>query len=89
MIPVLILVSDCRPNVSIRGHDPVEEAKEVCRIIRAEAINSLVIDTENEFIQLRLGSQLAEIMDGQYYKLNQLQASEIEGAVRSYLQKGY
>ena len=64
----------------------MEEAKEVGRKIRAEGINTLVIDSEQDFITLGLAKELAEIMEAQYYKLEALQVQEIETAVRSFLQ---
>lgn len=85
MVPVLILVSDCRANVALHGGDPVEEAKELGRILRYEGINALVIDTEKDFIELGLAKEIAEAMGAKYYKLNQLEAFEIEGVVRNYL----
>jgi len=85
-VPVLVLVTDGRANVSLNGGDPVEEAKEVGRKIRAEGINTLVIDSEQDFITLGLAKELAEIMEAQYYKLEALQVQEIETAVRSFLQ---
>ena len=85
-VPVLVLVTDGRANVSLNGGDPVEEAKEIGRKIRAEGINTLVIDSEQDFITLGLAKELAEIMEAQYYKLEALQVQEIETAVRSFLQ---
>ena len=56
------------------------------RKIRADCIYTLVIDSEQDFITLGLAKELAEIMEAQYYKLEALQAQEIETAVRSFLQ---
>lgn len=85
MLPVMVLVSDCRANVSLHGGDPIEEAKELGRKLKAEGINSLIIDTEKDFIELGLAKEMAEAMEAQYYKISDLESYEIEGAVRNYL----
>lgn len=85
MVPVLVLVSDGRANVSLGGGDPVEEAKELGRKMRAEGINGLVIDSEKDFIELGLARELAEVMEARYFKLEDLKSQEIEGAVRSFI----
>jgi magnesium chelatase subunit D len=88
MVPVSVLVSDCRANVSLYGGDPVEEAKELGRKLKAEGINVLIIDSEKDFIELGLAKELAEAIGAKYYKLSDLESLEIEGAVRTYLGGG-
>ncbi|MCX7841806.1 MAG: magnesium chelatase subunit D family protein [Clostridia bacterium] len=83
IIPLIVLVSDGRANVSLKNDNPVEEALSAAKTIRAEGIRSLVIDTENDFIKLGLASKIAKAMGAEYLKLDELEQKEIESAVRS------
>ena len=83
MIPIIVLVSDGRANVSFKGDDPVEEALNVARMVAAEGIRSLVIDTENDFIKLGIPLKIAQAMDCEYYRLEDLEGDGIEYAVRN------
>ncbi|MCU6396684.1 VWA domain-containing protein, partial [Enterobacter quasiroggenkampii] len=49
MVPVLVLVSDGRTNSSLNNGDPYEEALEIANKIASENIQSIVIDTEQDF----------------------------------------
>lgn len=82
MIPVIILVSDGRANVSFNGSNPVDEAINAANIIAVEGIRSLVLDTEKDFIQLGLALKIANAMGAEYFKLEDLGEKEIEFAVR-------
>lgn len=83
MIPLIVLVSDGRANVSFNGCNPVDEAMSIANIIAAEGIKSLVIDTEKDFIKLGLASKIANAMGAEYFKLEDLEEKEIEFAVRN------
>jgi magnesium chelatase subunit D len=82
MVPLFVLVSDGRANVSLSGDDPVKEAKEIAARIAAEKMNPLVIDTEDEFLSLGIAKEVADAMGARYYKINDLKAGNIEHIVR-------
>ncbi|WP_291579992.1 magnesium chelatase subunit D family protein [Clostridium sp. UBA6640] len=82
MVPVLVLVSDGRTNSSVNNGDPYEEAIEIANKIASENIQSIVIDTEQDFIKLGLANNIAEAMNAQYYKLEELGDREIASTVR-------
>lgn len=82
MVPVLVLVSDGRTNSSINNGDPYEEAIEIANKIASESIQSIVIDTEQDFIKLGLANNIAKAMNAQYYKLEDLGATEIASTIR-------
>lgn len=84
MVPLLVLVSDGRANVSIDGGDPVEESKKLAEEIRLAGINSLTIDTEQSFVSFGLLAQISEKMGGKYLRLEELNASAIASAVREF-----
>ncbi len=85
IVPIIVLVSDGRANVSVNGDDPVEEAISVAHLIAAESIKSVVIDTENDFIKLGIPLKIAQAMDCEYYKLEDLEEVGIEYVVRDLL----
>jgi len=83
LVPLLVLVSDGKANVSLYGGDPLEDAITVAREIRARGIYSLIIDTEQGFPNLGLMRQLSSEMNGKYLKLEELKASTLASAVRN------
>ncbi|MDD2234026.1 MAG: magnesium chelatase subunit D family protein [Desulfitobacteriaceae bacterium] len=85
MIPVIVLVSDGRTNVSFNGGNPVGEAVDVARKIAAAGIQTMVIDTEKDFVKLGLASQIAESMKAQYYRIEDLEAGGIACTVRNFV----
>ncbi|MBC7129681.1 VWA domain-containing protein, partial [Candidatus Bathyarchaeota archaeon] len=82
VVPLLVLVSDGRANVSLYGGDPVEEAKRLAEEIRMVGINSIVIDAERSFISFGLLEDIASKMGGKYLRLEELDATAIASAVR-------
>ncbi|NSW91369.1 MAG: magnesium chelatase subunit D family protein [Firmicutes bacterium] len=82
MIPILILISDGRSNVSLNGENPLEASIKAASRIAAEGIKTLVIDTECDFICLGLAKRIAEAMKADYYKLEELEANRIISAVK-------
>ena len=77
IIPVMVLISDGRGNVSFQGDDPHKEALEMAEKIALEGIQTIVIDTEQDYIKLHLAEEIAKCMDASYSKLEDLKADEI------------
>lgn len=82
-LPVIVLVSDGRTNVAINDEDPFEEAIQWGKRIAAEGIQAIVIDSEQDYIKLGLAREIAEAMNAQYYKLDELESGQIAVAVKS------
>ncbi|HIC92521.1 MAG TPA: putative cobaltochelatase [Syntrophaceae bacterium] len=80
--PLLILISDGKPNVSIWGGDPLEEAKSIAIEIKKLGVSSLVIDSENGFITFGRSKEICKSLDGKYYKMEDLKAQQIVYTVR-------
>ncbi|HOP63374.1 MAG TPA: VWA domain-containing protein [Spirochaetota bacterium] len=80
--PLMVLISDGRGNVSFRNGNPFEEAKEIAADIRAKGIGSIVIDTESGLVRLGRLGELAEIMGGKYYGIDDLRSDRIHSIVR-------
>ncbi|GAA0783621.1 magnesium chelatase subunit D family protein [Hathewaya limosa] len=83
IVPVIVLVSDGRTNVALNHkEDPFEEAIKIGKQIENDKIQTIVVDTEQDFIKLELAKELAEVMNSQYYKLEDLKGQEIASAIR-------
>ncbi|MCL0034547.1 putative cobaltochelatase [Dehalococcoidia bacterium] len=85
VLPLLVLVSDGKGNVSLNGGDPIEEARRIAQEIRAANIRSIVIDTEQGFITLGLVAQISTELGGSYLRLEELKSEPIISAVQSTL----
>jgi len=84
-LPLLILVSDGKANVSLKGGDPIEEAKGIAKEIKAANIRSIAVDTEQGFLTFRLVEQICTELKGTYLRLEELKSAPIASAVRDSL----
>jgi len=81
--PLMVVISDGRANVGA-GHES-DAADEACRVaeqIHADAIPSLVIDTEPAEIRLGHMRRIAESLDASYQHIEGLQSEQLVTAVR-------
>jgi magnesium chelatase subunit D len=81
--PLIVLISDVRPNMAPAGADPWRMALEAAAHIRAAGWEAIVIDTESGRAPLGLGRPLAAAMGAQHLKLDHLRAGHVEWAVRA------
>ncbi len=81
-IPLLILVSDGKGNVQLNGGDPMGEAKEVCRQIRAARIHAIAIDTEEKDRICGRMEDLCTEMGGLYLLPEELKADRLAATVK-------
>ncbi|MDH7498788.1 MAG: putative cobaltochelatase [candidate division NC10 bacterium] len=82
MYPLMVVVSDGRPNVSLTGKDPLEETLEIAYQVKQSGIASLFLDVEQDFLRLGLGSQIAAAMGGKYFRLEDLRSESILNILR-------
>jgi magnesium chelatase subunit D len=82
VIPLLILLSDGKANVSMGSGKPVEEAKQIAALIKASGIRSLVIDAEQTFIGFGFAREISNELGATYLKLEELQAQDIVDGIR-------
>ena len=98
VLPLMVLLSDGRANVGLErtknGGDPASppdrsepgstayEVKEVASLFREHHIPSVVVDTEVGMLKFGLARPIAEAMDAQYIKLDDLQADGLAQVVR-------
>jgi len=79
IVPILVLLTDGRANISIiPGADPMEEIEKLAEMISLENIYSIVIDTEvtksMKFLNFSFGfaKDIAEKMGAKYFRIDQL-----------------
>lgn len=79
--PLMVLLSDGKANAGINTDDIFNEVKEISEEIKNIGINSIVIDTEAGMIQFNKAREIAEVLGGTYYKLEELMANNIVNAI--------
>lgn len=85
--PTIVLVSDGRANGK-KGinSNPFQEALKAAERIGNQKINTIILDTENDFIKFHLCSKLNEKMKGTLLTMEELKAEGIVEAVSIYQQ---
>jgi magnesium chelatase subunit D len=71
-MPILILVTDGRPNRGLTRTDPLQESLSICRRIAATGLQAVVVDTEVGVIRLGLARRLAGALSAPYVRLDHL-----------------
>ncbi len=100
-LPLVVLLSDGRANVSLDAGDAGvpsggssssgiagKEANGIATVFQEKNITSVVVDTELGFIKLGLAQPIAEAMGARYIKLDDLRADRLADAVRQQLPNG-
>lgn len=57
VLPLLVLISDGRGNISLRGEEPLAEAQRAAAVVRREQIRALVIDSSRDHLQAAQGKE--------------------------------
>lgn len=81
VVPIMVVVSDGRGNVPLRG-DPKKEALSLARKIGDLGIDLVVIDCDDGFLDLGMSRELSEAGRGLYYSLAALDEDGIVDVVR-------
>lgn len=71
-LPVLVLVTDGRPNRGLTQADPLQESLSICRRLADSGLHAVVVDTEAGVIRLGLATQFASALSASYVRLEQL-----------------
>ena len=88
VLPLLVLLSDGRANVSLAGDQLTQlaagdvEVQNLGRTISDAKIPAVVVDTEQDFIKLGLAQGIADSMSARCIKLEDLAAESLADAVR-------
>jgi magnesium chelatase subunit D len=71
-VPVLVLVTDGRPNRGLTRTAPLRESLAICSRLASNSLHAVVVDTETGVIRLGLAGQFAHALSASYVKLDQL-----------------
>jgi magnesium chelatase subunit D len=71
-VPILVLVTDGRPNRSLTAGDPLRESLAICRRLADSGLQAVVIDTEAGVVRLGLAAQFAAALSAAYVRLETL-----------------
>ena len=88
VLPLLVLLSDGRANVSLANDQLTQlasadpEVQSLAQTIADAKIPAVVVDTEQDFIKLALAQGIADSMSARYIKLEDLAAESLADAVR-------
>ena len=88
VLPMLVLLSDGRANVTLAGKQSAQmaasddEVQNLARMIAEAKIPAVVVDTEQDFIKLELAGGIADAMSARCIKLDDLAAQSLADAVR-------
>jgi magnesium chelatase subunit D len=74
---LLVLISDGKANVSLGSGSALTEAKDLAARLRGLGISSVVLDTEAGFLGLGCLPELADILGGKHYRMQELRAPEV------------
>ena len=87
VLPLMVILTDGQANVSMGDLPPQTETYKLADFISEQNIRSVVIDTEHPIFERGLARQLAEHLDGSYYRLDDLAEGGLVDLVRSELGK--
>lgn len=82
MLPMVVLVTDGRANCPLWTLDPVEDAIRAAGLLRQNGIRAIVVDTEKDFVSLHIARQIAQAMEADYYKVDQLRGEQLRTIVK-------
>ncbi len=71
-IPVMLVFSDGRPNVSCFGGDPLDETLFYANEVRAQGIQAILVDTEFNPMATGYGYEIAQRMAATYLTMDRL-----------------
>jgi magnesium chelatase subunit D len=81
--PTLVVLTDGRANLPISpGGDPVADALGACDKIAELGVAGLVVDTENDFVNLGLGKELADRLGADYLSAEETATETISSWIR-------
>ena len=85
LVPLLVLVTDGRPNHAEPDSDPVREAIERARQVRERGVPAVCFDTETGPVRMRIVRRLAREMGAEYYRFDDLDPGRLSATVSDVL----
>jgi magnesium chelatase subunit D len=71
-LPLMLIFSDGRPNVSCFGGDPLQEAFFFAREVKHQGIEAILVDTHFNPMSIGYGYEITQRMSGTYLTMDQL-----------------
>lgn len=81
IVPIMVLVSDGKGNVPLNGNVK-QEVLALAQDIREQRIHLVVINSEEGFIDIGYGREIADASGGQYHHLDHLDAASMVNLIR-------
>ncbi len=86
VVPWLVLVTDGRANVGLKGGLGSDDARAMAQRLRDEGVHALVIDTAGGRGVASASRELARVAGAEYVRLSDMDGDSIAGAVRERLE---
>jgi magnesium chelatase subunit D len=71
-VPLMLIFSDGRPNVSCFGGDPLQEAFFFAREVKHQGIQAILVDTQFNPMSIGYGYEITQCMSGTYLTMDRL-----------------
>ena len=84
-VQYLVLISDGKANVALRSDNPIDDALQAAEQIGLTGVGAMVLDTESGYIRFGFAKQIAERMNAQYIKLDDISRTAVEANVREFV----
>lgn len=85
VMPLMVVLTDGQANVSMSDLPPQVESYALSDFIASQSIHSVVIDTEHPAFERGLARQLAQHLEGKYYRLDDIRENGLVDIVRAEL----
>jgi magnesium chelatase subunit D len=85
-VPWIVIVSDGRANVGLKGGLGSDDARTMAAHIRESKVNALVVDTSDTAAAGASARELARLAGGEYLRLPRLEQNAMSGAVKARLE---
>lgn len=81
IMPVVVIFSDGRANSALRHDNAMSETQSVAHALVKNGVRYIVVDTESGFLKLGLARKLANWLDADYFRLDDLKQHSIQSII--------
>lgn len=89
IIPLLVVITDGRPNYTDSGTSPLADALDIAETIRRADVPSVCFDTESGPVQVGHVKKLADRMGAEYYSMQDYASEALSTKVRDVLDSNH
>ncbi len=82
IVPIVVIISDGRGNVSMFGKKIITEIEEISKAASKENVDFVVLDTETGFLKLGLAKKMADQLGALYLRIEDLREGELVDAIK-------